>query len=157
MQISPINNQNRPTFGMNYKLSEKTIKAIEKSTGLTYDEMTRLPLDESVKLMKERGTIKEPNKLWTWMQEKYKKGIKQIPIKINGKKSEIGEAENLDEIDNTEKDENANLPEGAVGMKVQQKTITDSNGEPVVEIIKTITYEDGSVQKIIDKVPLEAL
>jgi hypothetical protein len=90
-------------------------------------------------------------------REKYKKGIKQIPIKINGKKSEIGEAENLDEIDNTEKDEKANLPEGAVGMKVQQRTITDSNGEPVVEIIKTITYEDGSVQKIIDKVPLEAL
>ena len=72
MQISPINNQNRPTFGMNYKLSEKTIKAVEKSTGLTYEEMTRLPFDESVKLMKERGTIKEPNKLWTWMQEKYK-------------------------------------------------------------------------------------
>ena len=35
--------------------------------------MTKLPLSESTKLMKERGTLKEPNKLWTWMQDKYKK------------------------------------------------------------------------------------
>lgn len=58
---------------MNFKLSKEAIKAAEQSTGLTYEEMTRLPLSESAKLMKERGTLKEPNKLWTWLQGKYKK------------------------------------------------------------------------------------
>ncbi len=35
--------------------------------------MTTLSIGECLKLMKERGTLKEPNKLWTWLQDKYKK------------------------------------------------------------------------------------
>ena len=35
--------------------------------------MTRLPLDESAKLRKERGKLKEPNKLFEWLSDKYKK------------------------------------------------------------------------------------
>ena len=74
MQITPISQNNKnQSFGMKFKLSKETINAVEQSTGLTYEEMTKLPLSESTKLMKERGTLKEPNKLWTWMQDKYKK------------------------------------------------------------------------------------
>ena len=74
MKITPINTtKNNKPFGMKFKLAPKTIKAIEASTGLTYEEMTRLPLDESVRLMKERGTIKEPNKIFEWLSDKYKK------------------------------------------------------------------------------------
>ena len=73
MRISPISqNNNKPSFGIKFKLSEGAIKAAEESTGLTYEEMTRLPLDECSKLMKERGTLKEPSKLFLWLQEKYK-------------------------------------------------------------------------------------
>ena len=35
--------------------------------------------------------------------------------------------------------------------KIKRKNITDSDGNPAVEIIKTITYEDGSVQNIIKR------
>ena len=74
MHISPISqNQNKPSFGIKFRLSEEAIKAAEQSTGLTYEQMTRLPLKESTKLMKERGTLKEPNKLVLWLQDKYKK------------------------------------------------------------------------------------
>lgn len=73
MQITPINQNNKnQSFGMKFKLSKETVKSIEKSTGLTYKEMTELPLDKCENLMKERGRLKEPNKLWTWLQDKYK-------------------------------------------------------------------------------------
>ena len=76
MQIQPINSQSRQSFGHNehftFKLSKETIKAFESSTGLTYEEMTRLPLNERAKLMKERGTLKEPNKIKLWISKKYK-------------------------------------------------------------------------------------
>ena len=52
-------------------------------------------------------------------------------------------------------EDNQNLPDGAIEMQVQHKTITDSNGEPALEITKTITYDDGSVQKFVDNQPLE--
>ena len=54
MQITPINQNNKnQSFGMKFKLSKETVKAIEKSTGLTYKEMTELPLDKCENLMKE--------------------------------------------------------------------------------------------------------
>ena len=74
MKITPINTtQNNKPFGMKFKLAPETIKAVETSTGLTYQEMTRLPLSESAKLMKERGTLKEQNKFFEWLSDKYKK------------------------------------------------------------------------------------
>ena len=78
MQIQSINHHYHPSFCNNlkepftYRLSKETIKAIESSTGLTYEEMTRLPFDESIKLMKERGTLKEPSKIKLWISNKYK-------------------------------------------------------------------------------------
>ena len=53
-----------------------------------------------------------------------------------------------------EKEEDMELPEDAVSMQVKQKTITDSNGELVLIIRKTITYEDGTVKTLIEKKPI---
>ena len=36
MQITPINNQHKQSFGLKFKLSEKTVAALEESTGLNY-------------------------------------------------------------------------------------------------------------------------
>lgn len=73
MLIQPINYNSCNTFGKNFKLSEDSIKAIESSTGLTYKEMTNLPLEESVKLMKKRGKLKEPSKIKIWISNLYRK------------------------------------------------------------------------------------
>ena len=48
-------------------------------------------------------------------------------------------------------DPNEEIPEGVVDIKVERKNIIDSNGKPAVEVKKTLTYEDGSVQNIIRK------
>ena len=78
MQILSINRQHHQTFGHNvkrpfiHKLSKETIQCIENSTGLTYEEITRLSLDESSKLMKERGTLKEHSKIKLWISRKFK-------------------------------------------------------------------------------------
>ena len=53
-------------------LSRNTIKNIERTTGLTYKELTTLPFDEASKLMKERGTLKEPSKIKIWFADKYR-------------------------------------------------------------------------------------
>ncbi|MBR3890243.1 hypothetical protein IKJ53_06980 [bacterium] len=69
MQIQAIQNQH---FGNKYKLSETTIKMVEKSTGLTYKEMTTLTSDEAKNLMKQRGTLKKPSKIKQWFVNQYK-------------------------------------------------------------------------------------
>ena len=73
MRVQSVNYNYNQNFGSKFKLPKETIKAIESSTGLTYDEMTHLSFDESVKLMKERGKIKDPSWLKLWLSEKYKK------------------------------------------------------------------------------------
>lgn len=50
-----------------------------------------------------------------------------------------------------EKEDEIDFPEGAVDVKVKQKTITDSRGNPVLMIHKTITFEDGSVKTTVEK------
>jgi hypothetical protein len=81
-------------------------------------------------------------------KQKYDKNrIKEIPIKLKGKK-EFDENEYFD--DEQYDDPNAELPEGAVGMHVKHKTITDSNGEPSISVTKTITYPDGSIQQFVN-------
>ena len=50
-----------------------------------------------------------------------------------------------------EKEEDFDLPEGAVNMQVQQKTIRDSKGVPSLIVKKTITFEDGTVRTIVEK------
>lgn len=71
MQIQPISTQYNTNFGNKYKLSETTIKMVEKSTGLTYKEMITLTSDEATNLMKQRGTLKKPNKIKQWFSNKY--------------------------------------------------------------------------------------
>ncbi len=72
MQVLPINHQRVQSFGMNFKLSKESINSLEVSTGLTYEEMTTLPLDITTNLMKQRGTLKEPSKIKLWLAHKYK-------------------------------------------------------------------------------------
>ena len=55
-----------------YQLSEQTIKNIEKSTKCSINELRTLSLDETKKLMSERGAIKKPNKIKQWFADKYK-------------------------------------------------------------------------------------
>lgn len=75
MQVQRISNQNNysPIFGMKFKLSEQSLKSIENSTKLTYDEMINLSLTECNKLMTERGALKKPSKFKTWIADKYRK------------------------------------------------------------------------------------
>ena len=72
MLVQKINNQYNQNFGMRFRLSKETIKTLETSTGLTYKEMTGLSIDETTKLMKERGKLKCPSKLKIWISDKYK-------------------------------------------------------------------------------------
>ena len=72
MLVQPIKNNYNQNFGFKFELSPEAIKAAEASTGLTYHEMTRLPLDEAAKLMEQRGTLKRPSKIKLWLADKYK-------------------------------------------------------------------------------------
>ena len=72
MLIQPVNNKYNQNFGIKFKLSPETIKASAASTGLTYEEMTRLPLTETVKLIEQRGTLKRPSKIKLWLADKYR-------------------------------------------------------------------------------------
>ena len=71
MQVLSINKNHNQHFGNKYKLDNKTIKHIEKSSGLSYKEMTSLATDDAKKLIKERGKLKEPNKFKQWFANKY--------------------------------------------------------------------------------------
>ncbi len=50
-----------------------------------------------------------------------------------------------------EKEDDIDMPEGAVSIEVKQKTITDSKGKPVLVVHKTINYENGEKKTIIEK------
>ena len=50
-----------------------------------------------------------------------------------------------------EKEDDIDMPEGAVSVEVKQKTITDSKGKPVLVVHKTINYENGEKKTIIEK------
>ena len=125
---------------------------IEKENVSNIDKKER----ENQRTEKEKKDLKilkdmEKKEIERIQNDKNRKRIKEIPIKLKDKNGEFDERENyIDEENGTEQ-----LPEGAVKTQVEEKTIIDSNGKPTVQIIKTITYEDGSIQKIIDKQPLE--
>ena len=61
-------------------------------------------------------------------------------IKKSGTKSNLEQSQDSNE-----------LPEGVVDIQIKRKNIVDSDGKPAIEIIKSITYEDGSVQNIISR------
>ena len=50
-----------------------------------------------------------------------------------------------------ENEDDIDMPEGAVSIEVKQKTITDSKGNPVLVVHKTINYENGEKKTIIEK------
>jgi len=50
-----------------------------------------------------------------------------------------------------EKEDDIDMPEGAISVEVKQKTITDSRGKPVLIVYKTINYENGERKTIIEK------
>ena len=50
-----------------------------------------------------------------------------------------------------EKEDDIDLPEGAVSVEVKQKTITDSRGRPVLIVHKTITFDNGEKKTFIEK------
>ena len=57
---------------MNFCLSKETIKHIEQKTRCSINELRTLSIDETQKLMQERGAIKKPNKIKVWFADKYK-------------------------------------------------------------------------------------
>ena len=72
MKILNINSTDSTNFKMRFKLSDETLQAISTSTRLSVEELHRLPMDEATKLMKERGSLKEPGKIKQWLSEKYR-------------------------------------------------------------------------------------
>ena len=50
-----------------------------------------------------------------------------------------------------ENEDDIDMPEGAVSIEVKQKTVTDSKGNPVLIVHKTISYENGEKKTTIEK------
>ena len=55
-----------------FKLKDETIASLEKTTGLTYEEMTTLSTEKCKELMIERGTMKKPNPIKKWFSNMYR-------------------------------------------------------------------------------------
>ena len=91
-----------------------------------------------------------------WKNENAEKEKRDITILKDMEKKEKQRMNNINKSNKKNNsqfdlDPNEEIPEGVVDIKVERKNIIDSNGKPTVEIKKTLTYEDGSVQNIIRK------
>ena len=99
----------------------------------------------------EQRKIKNYDKSWrNENAEKEKRDmtiLKDMERREKERMHKINKNENKRNIERSE--DNDELPEGVVDIQVKRKNIVDSEGNPAVEIIKTITYEDGSVQNIV--------
>lgn len=74
MRVQSVSNQNNQTnFGSKFSLSDKTIRSVEKTTGISYKELTELPTHEIIEKMEQSGKIKKPSKIRTWIADKYRK------------------------------------------------------------------------------------
>lgn len=69
MKCKPVDK----SFNIRYKLSDKTLEYISKTTKLSNDELTNLSLKEQVKLMESRRAIKKTNPIKTFFIGIYKK------------------------------------------------------------------------------------
>ena len=103
---------------------------------------------------KEQKNFKNSDK--NWKNENAEKEKRDMTILKDMEKKEKQRMNNIkksNKKDNSQLDldPNEEIPEGVVDIKVERKNIIDSNGKPAVEIKKTLTYEDGSVQNIIRK------
>ena len=70
MQIQSVKPNN---FGTNFTLSKKAINSASKVTKLSEEEMKSLSPEAARKLMKERGSIKQPSKIKQFFADIYKK------------------------------------------------------------------------------------
>ena len=91
-----------------------------------------------------------------WKNENAEKEKRDITILKDMEKKEKQRMNNINKSNKKNNsqfdlDPNEEIPEEVVDIKVERKNIIDSNGKPAVEIKKTLTYEDGSVQNIIRK------
>ena len=103
---------------------------------------------------KEQKNLKNYDKNWkNENAEKEKRDMAKLKDMEKNEKNRINYIKNNNKINNSQYDldPNEEIPEGVVDIKVERKNIIDSNGKPAVEIKKTLTYEDGSVQNIIRK------
>ena len=71
MTVPPVNPVQHLSVSK-FRLSKESIRNAERITGLAYEELTTLPFDEASKLMKERGTLKEPSRLKIWVSQAYR-------------------------------------------------------------------------------------
>ena len=103
---------------------------------------------------KEQKNLKNYDKNWkNENAEKEKRDMAILKDMEKNEKNRINYIKNNNKINNSQYDldPNEEITEGVVDIKVERKNIIDSNGKPAVEIKKTLTYEDGSVQNIIRK------
>ena len=54
-----------------FRLNPTTLKYISEKTTLSEHQLKTLPTDETVKIMKERGVIKDSNPVFTFFKEQY--------------------------------------------------------------------------------------
>ena len=75
LRVQSISNRNNcsTNFGTKFSLTDKTIRYIEKSTGLPYKELAELPTHEIIEKMEQIGKIKKSGKIKTWLADKYRK------------------------------------------------------------------------------------
>lgn len=57
---------------VNYRLSDETVKYLEKSTRCSIAELRTCTTDEINELMIKRGAMKKPNKIKQWLSDKYR-------------------------------------------------------------------------------------
>ena len=103
---------------------------------------------------KEQKNFKKYDKNWkNENAEKEKRDMAILKDMEKQEKQRMNYIKKSNKKDNSQLDldPNEEIPEGVVDIKVERKNIIDSNGKPAVEIKKTLTYEDGSVQNIIRK------
>ena len=103
---------------------------------------------------KEQKNFKNSDKNWkNENAEKEKRDMSILKDMEKKEKQRMNYIKKSNKKDNSQLDldPNEEIPEGVVDIKVERKNIIDSNGKPAVEIKRTLTYEDGSVQNIIRK------
>ena len=103
---------------------------------------------------KEQKKFKNSDKNWkNENAEKEKRDMTILKDMEKKEKQRMNYIKKSNKKDNSQPDldPNEEIPEGVVDIKVEKKNIIDSNGKPAVEVKKTLTYEDGSVQNIIRK------
>ena len=140
-----------------------TTKTIENNNGEIVEKEEIEEVDEEPKKVRTEKLVKDIPKKYYY--KKKNDDIMDKEIENELKKMEKDYKVNIGHLDFKpcnqphfestedmyEKEDDIDIPEGAIEVKVKQKTITDSSGDPVLIVHKTITFEDGSKRNIIEK------